>query len=72
MTPRRVLICGAACRDFHNFNVNIHGGLPMGVRKSTGKNKKSKARAAAVAVKREETLRRGAKHSGRVGRAKSR
>lgn len=43
----------------------------MGVRKSTGKNKKSKARASAVAVKREETLRRGAKHADRSGRAKS-
>jgi len=44
----------------------------MGVRKSTGKNKKSKARAAAVAVKREETLRRGTKRSGRVDRGTSR
>jgi hypothetical protein len=32
----------------------------MGVRKSTGKNKKSKKRAPAVAIRREEVLRRAA------------
>jgi hypothetical protein len=37
----------------------------MGVRKSTGKNKKSKVKSAAVAVKREETLRRGGTSRGR-------
>ena len=37
----------------------------MGVRKSMGKNKKSKRGVAAVAVKRDETLRRATKQAGR-------
>ncbi len=37
----------------------------MGIRKSVGKNKKSKKRAAAVAVAREETRRRAAVDAGK-------
>jgi hypothetical protein len=41
----------------------------MGIRKSTGKNKKSKKPAAAVAVKRQETMRRLDKAAGRERRS---
>ncbi len=42
----------------------------MGIRKSRGKNKKNKRPIAAIAVKREETLRRAAKSPRRsTGRA---
>jgi hypothetical protein len=37
----------------------------MGIRKSTGKNKKSKKRAPAVAVRREEVQRRAASDRGK-------
>ena len=37
----------------------------MGIRKSTGKNKKSKKRTAAVAVKREEIRRQAATDAGK-------
>ena len=38
----------------------------MGIRKSVGKNKKSKRRIEAVAVKREETLRKVARARGKT------
>ena len=38
----------------------------MGIRKSVGKNKKSKKRAPAIAVRREETQRRATKDAGRA------
>jgi len=41
----------------------------MGIRKSQGKNKKSNKPAAARAVRREETVRRADRPSGRPGRA---
>jgi hypothetical protein len=37
----------------------------VGIRQSQGKNKKSKRRASAVAVKREETVRRAARDTGK-------
>ena len=43
----------------------------MGIRKSVGKNKKSKRLVAAVAVKREETVRRAAQSAPKVGGARS-
>ena len=38
----------------------------MGIRKSQGKNKKSKRGAAAIEVKREETVKKAARETGRA------
>ena len=30
--PRRVVVCGAAGRDFHNFNIAYHCGTPINLK----------------------------------------